>query len=164
MAVLPIRRGQGLTWSALVICGLSLALPCPTAVSEENINRYVGSETCGGCHTEQYDTFQKYSKKAHSFKSIEKMKKGLTAQEVRSCYQCHTTGYGKPGGFLDPAKTPALKNAGCEVCHGPGGDHAGSENPKKIRRKMTIKHCEECHTSQRVQSFKFKPLIHAGAH
>jgi hypothetical protein len=29
---------------------------------------------------------------------------------------------------------------------------------------MNIKHCEECHTSQRVQSFKFKPLIHAGAH
>jgi hypothetical protein len=96
--------------------------------------------------------------------SIEKMKKGLSAQEIKNCYKCHTTGYGKPGGFQDAAKSPELKNAGCEVCHGPGGDHAEAQNGKKIRRRMDLKVCEECHTSQRIQSFKFKPLIHAGAH
>ena len=164
MAFKSRLRGWGGALSCLLLCGLIIALPYPPGRADEKPNRYVGSETCGGCHTEQFETFQKHSKKAHSFKSIEKMKKGLTPQEVQNCYQCHTTGYGKPGGFLDPVKTPELKNAGCEVCHGPGGDHADSENPKKIRRKMQIRHCEECHTSQRVKSFKFKPLIHAGAH
>jgi hypothetical protein len=164
MADSVMLRAGGLTLCCLVSIGLLLLLGQETGRAAEKSNRFVGSETCGGCHTEQYDTFLKFSKKAHSFTSIEKMKKGLTDREIQECYRCHTTGYGRPGGFQDPVKTPELKNAGCEVCHGPGGDHVDSENPKKIRRKMTIKNCEECHTNQRVKSFKFKPLIHAGAH
>ena len=164
MTVCPLCQGRKIALSFLLSIVLLLAADPPSGRTVEKINRFVGSETCGGCHTEQYDTFQKFSKKAHSFTSIEKMKKGLTDREILECYRCHTTGYGQPGGFQDPVKTPELKNAGCEVCHGPGGDHVDSENPKKIRRKMAIKNCEECHTSQRVKSFKFKPLVHAGAH
>jgi hypothetical protein len=163
MGIPAIRKGIGFTWAGLLIYVL-LAFISASARSEEKINRYVGSETCGGCHAEQFDNFKKYSKKAHSFQSIEKMKKGLAPREIQDCYKCHTTGYGKPGGFQDPVKNPELKNAGCEVCHGPGGDHADAQNGKKIRRKMDLKVCEECHTGQRIQSFKFKPLIHAGAH
>ena len=163
MVYTVFRRGVTRSLLGLLMYGL-LAFVNTPALTEEKINRYVGSETCGGCHTEQFDNFKKYSKKAHSFQSIEKMKKGLSAQEIQNCYKCHTTGYGKPGGFQDPIKNPDLKNAGCEVCHGPGGDHAEAQNGKKIRRKMELKVCEECHTNQRIQSFKFKPLIHAGAH
>lgn len=68
------------------------------------------------------------------------------------------------GGFVSEEKTPELKNPGCEVCHGPGSLHAKTQDPKDIKRKMEIKDCERCHNSERVKAFKFKPLIHGGAH
>jgi hypothetical protein len=105
-----------------------------------------------------------YAKKSTSFKSIERVKKGLTEEEIKGCYFCHTTGYGKPGGFISPEKTPHLKNAGCEVCHGPGEFHVKLRDPKYIKRRMTLKDCEVCHISERVRAFRYKPMIHGGAH
>jgi hypothetical protein len=48
-------------------------------------------------------------KKAASYRSIERLRKGLTEDEIKGCYACHTTGYGKPGGFTSPEETPHLK-------------------------------------------------------
>lgn len=92
------------------------------------------------------------------------MKKELTEEEIKWCYQCHTTGYGKAGGFISVEKTPDLKNAGCEVCHGPGEFHVKTKSPKDIKSHLTLRDCETCHTSERVRAFRFKPLIHGGAH
>ncbi len=125
---------------------------------------YVGSDTCKRCHEKEYESFTKYAKKSRSFESIERLRKGLTEEEIKGCYACHTTGHGKPGGFVSVEKTPHLKNAGCEVCHGPGSVHVRTMNPKYIKRKMTMKDCEECHISERVRAFRYKPLIHGGAH
>jgi hypothetical protein len=125
---------------------------------------YVGSDACKYCHEQEYNSFVKYAKKSKSFNSIERVKKGLTEEEMKGCYVCHTTGYGKPGGFVSLEKTPHLKNAGCEVCHGPGGVHVKTRNHNDIKRKMTLKDCELCHTSERVQAFRYKPMIHGGAH
>jgi len=125
---------------------------------------YVGSDACKDCHEQAYNSFVKYAKKSKSFNSIERVRKGLTDDEIKGCYVCHTTGYGKPGGFISAEKTPHLKNAGCEVCHGPGGVHVMTKNHNDIKRKMTLKDCEVCHTSERVQAFRYKPLIHGGAH
>jgi hypothetical protein len=61
------------------------------------IPRYVGSDVCKSCHENEYRNFITYAKKATSFRSIERVKKGLTEEEVKGCYACHTTGYGKPG-------------------------------------------------------------------
>ncbi len=126
--------------------------------------KYVGSDACKVCHKKEYASFMKYAKKSTSYKDIEKMKKGLTEKEIKNCYGCHTTGYGKPGGFISPEKTPQLENAGCEVCHGPGSLHVKTGNPKYIKGKLTTKDCEVCHTSERVKAFRYKPLIHGGAH
>ena len=92
------------------------------------------------------------------------MKKELTEEEIKGCYHCHTTGYGRPGGFISPEKTPYLENAGCEVCHGPGEFHVKTKSPSDIKRHLTLKDCEVCHTSERVKAFRYKPLIHGGAH
>jgi hypothetical protein len=105
-----------------------------------------------------------YAKKSISFRSIERVKKGLTEDEIKGCFYCHTTGYGKPGGFISIEKTPHLKNAGCEVCHGPGEFHIRTGSTKDIKRRMTIKDCEVCHISERVRAFRYKPMIHGGAH
>ena len=125
---------------------------------------YVGTDACKDCHAEQHSTFKKFAKKAKSWKSIEIMASDLTPDEVRECYGCHTTGYGKPGGFVSIEKTPHLSDAGCEVCHGPGGEHAATGDPSTIRRKMPMKECETCHNAERVAAFNFKPLLYGGAH
>ena len=126
--------------------------------------KYVGSLTCKSCHEKEYKSFVTHAKKSTSFRSIERVKKELTEKEIKGCYYCHTTGYGKPGGFISLEKTPHLKNAGCEVCHGPGEVHVKKEDPSYIKKRLTAEDCEVCHTSERVRAFRYKPLIHGGAH
>lgn len=132
----------------------------------ENVSKksYIGSQSCQSCHETEYDNFQQYAKKARSFSSIMIMKKGLTPSELIGCYACHTTGYGEPGGFKSEQETPHLKNAGCEVCHGPGSLHVQTQDPQHIKGSLTIHDCEKCHINEKVRAFRYKPLIHGGAH
>lgn len=125
---------------------------------------YVGIETCAQCHEQEYQRFTAHSKKHHSFRSIEKLQDGLTAAEIQKCYGCHTTGFWQPGGFVDPLTTPAMKDLGCESCHGPGSLHATTEDPSHIRKNVTVEDCQQCHNAERVRAFNFKPLTHGGAH
>jgi hypothetical protein len=134
------------------------------AASSQASKTYVGSQQCKECHEKEFQSFMSNSKKAHSFKSIQKMKKGLTDAEFEKCFECHTTGYGKPGGFRSERETPLLMDAGCEVCHGPGSVHVESGDPKDIKSKLTPKDCEVCHNSERVGAFRYKPMVYGGAH
>ncbi|MGD8700866.1 MAG: cytochrome c family protein [Desulfosarcina sp.] len=149
---------------------LSLAALClliSGAFSQATANdvaEYVGSKTCGECHSDQYDTFKAHSKKADSYSSIQRMAGKLTPEELKTCYGCHTTGYGRPGGFQSEQKTPHLKDNGCEVCHGPGSMHVESEDPSDLVESITIEACKTCHNPERVGAFNFKPLIFGGAH
>ncbi len=125
---------------------------------------YVGSDACVECHEVEYENFTKYARKSHSFQSVLTMEKGLTSEEVKVCYACHTTGYGEPGGFVSLEETPELKNAGCEVCHGPAGRHVETEDPDDLKEQVTIDICQKCHTQERVSAFRYKPMVHGGAH
>ena len=130
----------------------------------KNLVRYVGSLACKECHAEEYANFITYAKKSISFEHIERQAKHLNPEEIRQCYPCHTTGYGQYGGFVSPEETPELKNAGCEVCHGPGEAHVRTRAAGDIKGKLSKKDCEKCHISERVRAFRYKPLIHGGAH
>ncbi|MFH1020905.1 MAG: cytochrome c family protein [Pseudomonadota bacterium] len=161
----------GRTRPGIFILSALLTLPCfllsPSSCppgQKQSLATYVGSQACQPCHPQEYQRFATYTKKSRSFESIERLRKGLTAEEVKRCYNCHTTGYGKPGGFVNIKETPHLKNAGCEVCHGPGSIHAQTGAPAAIKRHLTKEECEGCHTSERVRAFRFKPLIHGGGH
>lgn len=151
-----------------IILSLLLSFSVVMPLSAEQLPRrvpfYVGSDACKVCHEEEYRNFMAYAKKATSYRSIERVRKGLTEEEMKVCYTCHTTGYGKPGGFISLEKTPHLKNAGCEVCHGPGEYHINAKDSRYIKRKMKIEDCEACHTSERVRAFRYKPMLHGGAH
>ncbi len=125
---------------------------------------YVGMEACKGCHEKQYARFTTHSRMSSSFSGISRMKKGLTGEEVKRCYECHTTGYGKPGGFTSETETPGLKNLGCEACHGPGSGHVSSGNPKEIKRRLDTPDCDACHAKERVAAFNYRPLLYGGAH
>jgi nitrate/TMAO reductase-like tetraheme cytochrome c subunit len=130
----------------------------------QTVKTYIGSKACGDCHEAEYKNFTSYSKKVHSFESIEKMKKGLTKEEYQGCFECHTTGYKKAGGFESVEKTPNLKSAGCEVCHGPGSAHSQSEDAADIKSSPTVEDCETCHNPERIEAFDYRPLIRGGAH
>ena len=134
------------------------------SIADQTNALYVGSKVCKTCHPEEYANFIRYAKKSRSYESIEKMKKGLNQDDLKKCYGCHTTGYGKPGGFISVEKTPELKNDGCEVCHGPGSKHVKNGDITAIRRHLTRDVCEACHTSERVRAFRYKPIIHGGGH
>jgi len=153
-------------FAAIIILLLSIMInpPLSLAGTKNRLPKYVGSDACKDCHKEEYKSFMTYARKSRSFASIERVKKGLTEEEIKGCYSCHTTGYGKPGGFISPEETPYLKNAGCEVCHGPGEFHAKTGLSRDIKRRMTKEDCEVCHIEERVRAFRYKPMIHGGAH
>ncbi len=149
----------------LAFCvSISVMYPSAACAGEAEKTTYLGSDACAGCHEKEYLNFTTYARKSQSFESIERLRKGLTEQEIKGCYACHTTGYGRAGGFESLEKTPHLKNAGCEVCHGPGGLHVETQDPAYIKGKLSAEDCEGCHTSERVRAFRYKPLIHGGAH
>lgn len=152
-------------WSYVLLLPLSLLLfSDPGLCSTIEDAGYIGSKSCSQCHEQQYKNYTAYSKKAHAWEAVAIMKPKLKENELRQCYECHTTGYGKKGGFVSKESTPDLADVGCETCHGPGAAHAASGDPKLIARRPSTQTCAQCHNSQRVQDFNFKPLIFSGAH
>lgn len=103
---------------------------------------YIGSTACKKCHSDQYKSWKK-TDMAKSFdvllpgKAAEAKKKaGLDAKKDyskdKTCLPCHTTGYGKPGGYVIPPEgdsaeakklqkqAASMQGIQCEACHGPG--------------------------------------------
>ena len=159
-----VSNRQYRVYSLSILSFLCLFLPIFTTQVQGESKTFVGAEICKGCHEKEHTSFTAHSKMSNSFKSINLMKKGLTGEEIKKCYECHTTGYGQPGGFKSEAETPNLKNLGCESCHGPGSSHASSSNPKDIKKHLGTKDCNACHDKNRVAAFNYKPLLFGGAH
>jgi hypothetical protein len=152
-----------------VTCGIVLTCLCfsPGLGAAGAEASYVGSATCEGCHEKEYQNFYTFAKKARSDKSVQRMARKLSPEDLKGCYGCHTTGYGRPGGFVSYEKTPDLGHAGCEVCHGPGSAHVDAGGKKALikgRGRINLKDCEKCHSSDRVSNFRFKPMLYGGAH
>jgi hypothetical protein len=157
----------GLRKLGLAGCILALVVMsgiAPVQAQQTPTDGYVGLQVCQPCHLPEYQRFTSYSKKNQSFQSIVRMKKGLTEDEIRQCYACHTTGYGRPGGFISLEQTPDLKEAGCEVCHGPGKLHSQTQDPSHIRGKPNLEVCRQCHIEERIRAFHYRPMLHGGAH
>ena len=102
---------------------------------------YLGISACKKCHFKLYRSWKK-TKTAKSFEIL----KPKVAAEIKTklkfdpqkdytknptCLECHTTGFGLPGGYKIPepgdakAAKRAKENAGitCEGCHGPGSNY-----------------------------------------
>ncbi len=102
---------------------------------------YLGISACKKCHIKLYRSW----KKTKTAKSFEALKPGVRAEtkvklkfdpqkdytKDAKCLECHTTGFGLPGGYKipEPGDAKAIKrakeNAGvtCEGCHGPGSNY-----------------------------------------
>lgn len=117
-------------------------------VTAEDNGKYGGVDNCKMCHPDIYNDWAK-SAHAKSFDLLVNAGQDKNAE----CLPCHTTGYGK-GGFVDEAKTPGLKGATCEACHGPGAEHMGDKT--KIQRVPSGKTCGACHQKADIHSIQTK--------
>jgi hypothetical protein len=119
---------------------------------------YVGVKKCKACHSKEKmgGTQYKVWETLKMAKSMETLKPGVAA-DIKTkagldpekdyttdpkCLKCHTTGYGKPGGFESMEKTPTLANVGCEACHGPGSNY---RSPKIMSVKAFKENWDEAH-------------------
>jgi hypothetical protein len=124
---------------------------------------YVGSQSCQPCHAQEFETWSNHPH-AKAMASLEA--KAATAKE--ECLACHTTAFGKEGGFpkgAKPADHPDLARVGCESCHGPGGDHVG-ENATRVGTIVSLTDkcdscvilqiCGSCHDQANDPGFEFE--------
>jgi hypothetical protein len=92
---------------------------------------FVGSETCGDCHTKAWEVFEQ-TPHAHATDTLVKL--DPPRQFDPECLSCHVTGWNPQqylpykSGFIGLEETPAMMQNGCENCHGPGGDHVKAES------------------------------------
>jgi len=127
--------------------------------------KYVGSQACQSCHELEHAT---WTASPHA-RAIESLRAAGEASNA-SCLQCHTTGFGRPGGFpKDSAGAPEadLARVGCESCHGPGGDHVvdGGARPNtivsltdKCDSCVILQICGQCHDDANDPGFEFEVL------
>lgn len=133
---------------------------------------FVGTNQCKKCHIKEYKSWATTSM-AQAFEQLKpgvdaeaKTKAGLDPNKDYTtdptCLPCHTTGYGKPGGFVDIATTPDRAGVGCEMCHGAGGDYTAknlmSLDNKEYKKadvvaaglvgQITVAQCQTCHNNK----------------
>jgi len=120
-------------------------LPVPVAAGEP---RYVGIETCSNCHQEERK-FWDTTSHAKAYATLSTAHKEFNLD----CVRCHVTGYEKAGGST-VTHVEGLRDVQCEVCHGPGSNHAERPLDKTaIRRTPDIDSCSgACHHPPHVNA------------
>ncbi len=127
--------------------------------------RFVGSAACRDCHAAEYETWAA-SPHARAVGSLEM--KGKAGDD--DCLACHTTGFGKDGGFPAggaAASHPDLVGVGCESCHGPGSAHVAEGARRtgtilslgdKCDSCVILRICGSCHDDANDPGFEFEVL------
>ena len=176
--------------------GTVLALAVGMGAAQEAKPVYVGDAKCMKCHSKQVLSW----KKTPLAKSLEplkptteadnkalfdlKKKAGLDPAKDYSvdttCLKCHTTGFGKEGGYPEKItpenekQAKAMGSVSCEACHGPGSLYVEHKNAKRKENKdyaftkeelakvglvaPTEENCKACHNKDNPTnaSDKFK--------
>nr|WP_236621404.1 multiheme c-type cytochrome [Rhodopirellula sallentina] len=129
--------------------------------------KFVGSETCGECHTTAYDIWENSPHFDATESLVHPGERGDVPRHFDpECISCHVTGwnpqnyYPYHSGYLDLEADSHLHGNGCENCHGPGESHAAAENGEidvtdeqraQLRAAMQLpmekarEKCMECH-------------------
>ena len=128
---------------------------------------HVGSDACQSCHEAEFATWAA-SPHGHALASLESQGE----QDNTDCLRCHTTAFGKPGGFPAegaPADHADLARVGCESCHGPGGDHVAEGATRrgtivslgdKCDSCVILQICGSCHDPANDKDFEFSVQEH----
>jgi hypothetical protein len=129
---------------AVLAIGLSLVISRRGAMAGTSDATYVENKKCKACHIKKFKA-QAETPHAMSFDNL----KDAGEETNPECLPCHTTGYGKSGGFVDVASTKDLAGTTCQACHGPGSAHIEKGLSKEQRRSLIQKTpkdaCTKCH-------------------
>ena len=124
-----------------------LVAPLPAGIPADY--RVAGTSSCTECHREDHAVWHG-SKHAHAWETLRA--KGFDADPY--CMQCHTTGYGLPGGFESRTRSTALIDVGCENCHGPSQAHV--LRPEVRTTFAAADQCVRCHDQENSPKFEYK--------
>jgi hypothetical protein len=108
--------------------------------------RVAGNASCLSCHADSAIVWS-HSLHAAAGKTLE----GRHFEADPDCLRCHTTGYGLPGGFISPLRTPLMYGVGCESCHGPSEAHVN--DPKVHTEYLAFDQCIRCHDEENSPAF-----------
>jgi hypothetical protein len=155
------------------------------AISHPSGTTFVGSQSCGDCHTK---AFAKWKSTKHGSKSwaslVANDRSGMPGDPITriydpECLACHTTGWDPQemiryeSGYLNTTVSMHLTEQGCENCHGPGKRHdelerafkqSGSRTEELLaERKVMHKDranaeqqiCIKCHDPENSPNFNF---------
>lgn len=112
---------------------------------------YAGSESCASCHKEAY-TWWRGTKHGRAYETLERVHKEFNL----NCVSCHVTGYNQKGGST-VTHVDALKDVGCETCHGPGSLHnAAPKQPGLVALAVPESVCGSCHTPEHSDRFVYE--------
>jgi peroxiredoxin/nitrate/TMAO reductase-like tetraheme cytochrome c subunit len=127
--------------------------------------QHVGSEPCRDCHESEYETWAA-GPHAAAVATLSKAGKNSNAD----CLACHTTGFGRPGGFPRDGVVEShndLARVGCESCHGPGGEHVKQDAVRignivslgdKCDSCVILQICGSCHDEANDPGFEFEVI------
>ena len=147
-----------------VAVGLLLAVVQFGLAEEAKTFSYIGNKGCKMCHqgAKNGEIYEKWATTGHA-KAFANLP--AEAKTNKECFACHTTGYGKAGGYAPDAKNAAeLEGVGCEACHGPGSDYKAlsvMKDPAKAKAAGLIapdeKVCVACHVGKVPEGHKALP-------
>lgn len=103
---------------------------------------FVGKSQCIRCH---FEIVRSFSNSKHKKAFISLASRGK--DDDKKCIPCHTTGYGKRGGFRSLEETPELIGVQCESCHGPASLHIEKIEIGEFKLSM----CTSCHQLGKVE-------------
>ena len=114
---------------------------------------YAGNSVCQSCHTPQSEKWSN-TKHASAYTTLENKGQQFNTQ----CLPCHVTGaFEQPAGLVLNLAAD-LRQVGCEICHGPGKQHAAQ--PQDLRPgKPTKEICLRCHTGDHDDNFIFPEAL-----
>lgn len=116
---------------------------------------FVGSAKCAECHEEAF-AFWRKTKHAKAWATLEEQGKHFDL----TCVGCHTVGFQQPGGFCRLTDVGALKDVGCESCHGPGSVHADDSEPTSIVLEAPAETCTGgCHVPDHSDAFVYEKYV-----
>jgi hypothetical protein len=116
----------------VILFALTSILQPSDEIADKQYN-YIGTKGCKKCHIKQFKSWAKtnmanaYDNLKPGERSEAKKRVGLDPEKDYTkdteCLPCHTTGYGKSGGFISLKETPQLVGVSCEACHGAGKEY-----------------------------------------
>ncbi len=121
--------------------------------------RVAGTAECRRCHVDDHDSWHGTTH-GHAWKTL--ADRGAHVDSY--CQQCHTTGFGLPGGFVSARRSPARADVGCESCHGPSLAHARQPDTRTAFSGQARGHCTTCHDRENSPTFDYDSYWQRIAH